>query len=158
MEKKRLQDTAEDLFDIFRLFYKNVITPISSCTYENMTRSHFEALFALDDLGQISMSEMAKKLILSKSYTTALVDKLVKEGFVERIPNKRDRRMIYIDITDKGRNFLEEHKKAVEENIESRINYLEEEQLYRLRVSAKEMKDIICKIYLKDENKKGEIK
>ena len=46
--------------------------------------------------------------ILSKVSITAIVDDLENRGLVERTRSKADRRQIFISITDKGREVLDE--------------------------------------------------
>ena len=54
--------------------------------------------------GILPMSELGKHLYISKPYMSTLVDQLIRDGYVERIPDTRDRRVININITPAGTN------------------------------------------------------
>ncbi|SQC01138.1 MarR family winged helix-turn-helix transcriptional regulator [Clostridium tetanomorphum] len=52
----------------------------------------------------LPISEIGKKLEISKPQMTVIIDKLIKQDLVERIPDKKDRRVININLTTKGKN------------------------------------------------------
>ena len=56
--------------------------------------------------GPMSMSAIADALYYSKQNLTKLVDKMVKEGYVERLPDPSDRRVLRVALTTQGRTFL----------------------------------------------------
>ena len=66
--------------------------------------------YALDHLatrGPRTMGELAGDLYLEVSSMTRAVDALVSDGLVDRVEDKRDRRVRRIEITASGRQLLE---------------------------------------------------
>lgn len=61
-------------------------------------------LFVLWKQDEISIVELAKKTQLSKSTLTSMLDRLEKNGYIVRVPSKRDRRIILIKRTDKDKH------------------------------------------------------
>src|SRR5436309_916604 len=57
--------------------------------------------------GRLRMLDLAHLLLVSKSGATRLVDRLTKEGLVERALCSTDRRVVYAGLTDKGRALLD---------------------------------------------------
>lgn len=55
----------------------------------------------------LSPSELAEKAGVSRATMTGLVDGLEKDGFIERHQSPNDRRGIVINLTEKGRGFLD---------------------------------------------------
>ncbi|MDD5217308.1 MAG: MarR family transcriptional regulator [Candidatus Omnitrophica bacterium] len=55
-----------------------------------------------------SMRELAEFMKLGFSSTTGLVDRLEKQGLVERRRTETDRRMVYVEISAKGRHVLKQ--------------------------------------------------
>jgi DNA-binding MarR family transcriptional regulator len=53
--------------------------------------------------GEMTMSEIADSLILSRGGTTKVVDRLEEMGYVERRPNAEDRRATIVTVTQAGR-------------------------------------------------------
>jgi DNA-binding MarR family transcriptional regulator len=142
----QLLTVAEDLSALFRLFHKHLMNLAEHHPELQMSRSHFEVLWVLSDMGVLPMSVIAKALSLSKPYMTALVDKLLSEGLVSRIPDPQDRRVINITLTDHGREFLREHKAFQETAIAEKIVELSGQELERLAGLARELKQLIIKL------------
>ncbi len=57
--------------------------------------------------GRMRMSELAQSVLLSRSGLTRLVDRLEREGLLERVDCAEDARGSYAAITDKGREVFD---------------------------------------------------
>ena len=64
----------------------------------------YDVLLALEDAPErrLKMSELADRVLLSRSGITRLVDRLEADGLLERMACKADRRALYARLTDKG--------------------------------------------------------
>ncbi len=60
-------------------------------------------LFVLWHSDSISIRELAKKTSLEKSTLTSMLDRLEEAGYLNRVPSKKDRRKILIELTQKDR-------------------------------------------------------
>jgi len=76
--------------------------------------SSYEVLMVLADSpdGRARMGELADQLLLSRSGLTRLVDRLVRQGWVERTPCEDDARGLYAAITRSGRAKLKKARPA----------------------------------------------
>ena len=76
--------------------------------------SSYEVLMVLadSDNGRARMGELADELLLSRSGLTRLVDRLVRQGWVERTPCEDDARGLYAEITRSGRAKLKQARPA----------------------------------------------
>jgi DNA-binding MarR family transcriptional regulator len=97
--------------------------------------SSFEVLFRLsrEPDGRQRMSELAESVLLSRSGVTRLVDRLEREGLVERRACASDARGAFAVITDAGRERLAEaegtHVSDVRRRFLSRFDPSEQVQL-----------------------------
>ena len=78
------------------------------------------------------MSEIGRKLVMPKPHVTGLVDKLIFEGFVERVSDLSDRRIINIKITQKGIKYLQDIRNHMSEDLRGRLSDLDEKKLESL--------------------------
>lgn len=62
--------------------------------------------------GPTRMTDLAQKLCISTGTLTVRVDKLEKDGLVERTANPDDRRSLFIGLTNRGQALFNEHDKA----------------------------------------------
>jgi len=70
--------------------------------------SQYNALCALKETGEVTMGTLAKRLHVTMGAMTNVVDKLVEEGYVDRVRSKTDRRIVNVNMTAKGGEILTE--------------------------------------------------
>lgn len=80
---------------------------------------------AVADQHRLRMSELADRLLLSRSGITRLIDRLERDGLVERAVCESDRRGQWAGLTDAGRERLRDasptHLRGVAEHFLDRI-------------------------------------
>ncbi len=80
------------------------------CSEYNITLSQFNVLRILN--GKFPEGyprcDIINRMINPSPDVTRLIDRLIKDGFVERFNSKEDRRLSLARITEKGRNLLNE--------------------------------------------------
>ena len=64
------------------------------------------------DGGRMRMSELANCVLLSRSGLTRLVDRLARDGLIERVPCDADARGWFAAITEKGRHAFEHARRT----------------------------------------------
>ena len=55
----------------------------------------------------VTMSELSRMLLVSNGNATTVVDRLEKDGLVQRRPSETDRRTVYVALTDMGAQVFE---------------------------------------------------
>ncbi len=66
-------------------------------------------MFVLWRGDNISIHELSKRTLLSKSTLTSMLDRLEQAGFIKRVPSKKDRREILIQLTEKNQLLQEKY-------------------------------------------------
>jgi len=84
-----------------------------------ITPPQFEALLILIDEGELTTSELSGKMYLACSTVTDLLDRMERNGLVQRIKDEKDRRIVRLKVMEKG-HVLIDHLLA------ARQNYLED--------------------------------
>ncbi len=72
----------------------------------NLTPAQFGVVECLGHLGPMLIGDLTKKHLVSGGNMTVVVDNLEKEGIVERIISKEDRRAFYVRLTSKGKRLF----------------------------------------------------
>jgi len=67
-----------------------------------LTTPQFGALECLGHLGQMTIGELGRKMLVSGGNMTVVIDNLVKQGLVKRFRIPNDRRKILVRLTKKG--------------------------------------------------------
>ena len=69
---------------------------------DELSPNQYSALKLLSDNGKIPMGHLAESLNVTAPAITTMIDKLEQDMYVERFRNHHDRRIVKVDITEKG--------------------------------------------------------
>lgn len=72
----------------------------------NITPPQFNALQFLVNEGELTISELSARLFLAPSTITDLVDRMEKNSLVIRVRDTKDRRIVKIQVQDKGDSLI----------------------------------------------------
>ena len=120
---------AERLADIFTSLQRNFMLTLS----QNLQRGDvsFPQYFLLGFLalkGELTMTEIAKKMGHTTAAATGLVDRLEKLGHVARGHAKNDRRKILVKITPSGEGIVSEVRDDMVGNLLKMMEHLEPDE------------------------------
>ena len=98
----------------------------------SITLPQFLSLDLLDNYGKLKMKEIARQLYISLPAATGMIDRLYRLGMVERKFSAKDRRVIEIALTSKGKKVLENTRHSRRKAIGDVFSHLtkKERQLY----------------------------
>lgn len=122
---------------------------------ENILPSKFFILLALYRNGKCMVSQIAEQVGLSSSANTIAVNKMVKEGLLERIKDENDKRICWIELTVKGRSVLEEMLEKRNQVFVKILNDFPEEQLLVFFSSLQTIRDKFDKTMLMEDSYKN---
>jgi DNA-binding MarR family transcriptional regulator len=97
---------------------KLIIQEMSRREMEGLAPSHGDILNALFKYSELTMKDLAKEINKDKSTVTALINKLVNLGYIERTRDITDSRIVYITLTEKGKNLQTDFKEISDKLIE----------------------------------------
>lgn len=72
-------------------------------------------LYVLWEYNKLPFSDVGKYTSLAKTTLTSMIDRMEENGLVERIPDKEDRRQIYVSITEKAKKYRSKYNKVSDE-------------------------------------------
>ena len=109
----------------------------------DISMTHFHLLSMLERHGSITMSRIAELLDVSVSNATGLIDRIEERGLVERARVPDDRRVVHVQLTDKGRQTLHEVELFKEDMIHSVLERLDERQLRRVAQAMADLRGAV---------------
>jgi len=74
---------------------------------EGLTASQFSTMKALKLQGPLAQRDIAKYLLKTGGNVTVVVDNLEKQGYVTRIRDTEDRRIVFVKLTDVGEQLFD---------------------------------------------------
>lgn len=80
-----------------------ILAELEKAGLADLAPSHGDVLAHLLGCEACNMSDLAKRIRRTRSTVTTLVEKLERNGYVERVPDPADSRGVLVRLTDKGR-------------------------------------------------------
>ena len=74
----------------------------------NLTLGQFAVMEALYSKGRLSTGEVMEKILTTSGNIPVIVKNLEKDGFITREQDASDKRRFILDLTDKGRDLMDE--------------------------------------------------
>lgn len=107
----RIDDIAEEVATLMPMIARRILLGFFQSVH--LTQTQIFTIITLAEQAPIRLSEISQKMNISAPTVTGIVDRLVKLGYVKRVPDQEDRRAINVDLTVKGRNVAVKLKKTI---------------------------------------------
>lgn len=145
MCKKSINAIAEKLLTVGPIMIKKIIK-LDLLSSGIIPINQLMVLGLLHDQGSLSISEICKKLTISKPQMTTIIDKLSENNLVYRIYNNEDRRTINIGITNNGSEYCKSLSEVLKENLSRKLITLSDEDLTTLLNSLEITESILKRL------------
>ncbi|MDD7740626.1 MAG: MarR family transcriptional regulator [Fusicatenibacter sp.] len=124
-QREVINDVLVHLFNkIWKLEEEAIITE----EYKDITNNDMHIIEAIGLEGQ-NMSSIAAKLDITVGSLTTSMNSLVKKGYAERERSEKDRRVVYIHLTGKGRRAYRHHEQFHRQMVDSVMEALDPEEI-----------------------------
>lgn len=151
MEAEKKLGSDEVINELLVKLFKNVI----EIEERNLITSEFKDI-SVNDMHIIeavgmeeprSMSTVAKLMSITTGTLTKLVDGLSDKGYVNRERGKKDKRVVFASLTEKGRKAYRHHEKFHRAMISHMKDGLNEQETTVLVYSLAKLNDYFNKVY-----------
>jgi MarR family transcriptional regulator, 2-MHQ and catechol-resistance regulon repressor len=150
MIKRQLDEISESALLLFPLLKRLIKGDLNDPARAPFRNQSYQVLRILERKGPLPMSAIGKRLIIAKQNMTPLIDKLMRDGLVERRNDTSDRRVINIVITERGTKFLEESRTALKRIIKGNLSELGREDIQLLDSAFQTIKAVVSKLETPD--------
>ncbi|HHU80281.1 MAG TPA: MarR family transcriptional regulator [Acholeplasmataceae bacterium] len=154
IDEKVMQKKMEEAFD----YLVNMARVVEERTMDtkNIPDLTIGELYVIETVSKNNnkpMSFIANKLKVSVGALTTGVNRIVKKGYLNRIRDIEDHRVVRLAITPQGRKVLRVHDKGQQEILNEILSRVSLEEAYRVFTTAAE---VIENYYLMKEGNKYE--
>ncbi|MCR1934155.1 MarR family winged helix-turn-helix transcriptional regulator [Clostridium tepidum] len=146
MQNIELNEISQDLYDLLLNLHKKLLNPDELKRNFPLPPSHGKVIIYLKHNGNSSISKIAKDLLISKPNMTPIIDKLISENMVIRYTDPKDRRIIRVELTEKGTAFIKDQENLIKSSLTEKISNLPIDDLKYLSDHIVHLNDIILKI------------
>ena len=132
MNKKTLHMYMQRWEDVFQLFLRKIHHELANNLVDGITGSQFFVMKKIHERGRCTVSEVAEGLCVSLSAITSMVDKLCKASLAERQRDENDRRLVWLELTPKGKDILGTCQSSRRQVVERYLSQLPEGDIEKL--------------------------
>ena len=118
----------ELMVDIFNDILTIEQTALQAGSFNDVSVTEIHTIEAIGMYTPRTMSEVASALDITVGTLTVAINNLVKKGYVERKRTDLDRRVVYIQLTKRGKLAFRIHEKFHTDMIKATINGLSQEE------------------------------
>ena len=108
--------------------------------------SQLKALSAFDEDKPYSMGDLCQLAQVKMPSMTEVVDRLVAEGFVERVRDTEDRRVVKVQLTERGKNAHGSILQTREQELLNIFGCLDEKERTRLLKSLRAVSTLMKRV------------
>lgn len=131
------------ILDVFPMVHRRLFKELRE---QKIQGSHNKILFAImNDNGQ-PMNHYCEKLLISKPNFTKAAKRLINDGYVERVNDEKDRRIIKLSITEEGRKRITANRVIMNVVLQKKFEQLSDEDIETLISSFKTIESIFDKL------------
>lgn len=134
------QKFIETLILIHNNFYRQTKLPIPL--------NQFGALMVIFTEEAVSISDISNILNISKQQMTTVIDKLVRNGMVQKAPDPHDRRRSLITMTAAGQKIIDDQNERVRLLFTQHIQQLDEDETAQLSQSILTFNYLLEKMFI----------
>ena len=131
---KDLNKIHASMRNLFGLVHRLEDEAVKASEFSDLSRAEISAIMAIGTGRPKTMTHVANILEISVSTLTTTINKLVKKGYVERLRDDKDRRIVKIGLSDRGVAAARERDSFLEELLQGAVSQIEPNYdiLYRL--------------------------
>jgi DNA-binding MarR family transcriptional regulator len=118
--------------------------------HEGITMPQSSVLGMLMKNGEMKITELSSKLMLSNSTVSGMIDRLEKQKLVERRRSEEDRRIVYVKASPAFFEMHQESHKKIEKSFEELLDTGTPEEIEKIIDGLKTLKKIVGECVKKD--------
>lgn len=124
-EKVKYLDEFLRLVPFFFKRLSHSIQPTDEAGHR-FTHAQFRVLEITSREPHWRMSDLAHRMALSPGSLTLMMDRLIDDGLISRGRSQEDRRVVIVQVTPKGRQMIDERRRALHQRVAAEIATLPE--------------------------------
>jgi len=96
---------------------------------DDLTNDQHYILRYISQSQECTSSELADAFIVNKSAITAIINRMVDRGLIQRTRDENDRRVVYLALTDEGNQLYQDCQEKIQLLVKSIITQFEESEI-----------------------------
>ncbi|SHJ48781.1 DNA-binding transcriptional regulator, MarR family [Dethiosulfatibacter aminovorans DSM 17477] len=123
-----------------------------------LTVPQIMVLKTLSNGNRLKISEISKEMNLVNSTVSGIIDRLEKQDIVKRIRSEEDRRIVYIELSEKGNEIIKNHRAIINNFFNDTFGNLGNEEINTILTGLQTVKNVLDKkLIYEDKSSSNEL-
>ncbi len=109
----------------------------------SVTAPQLVCLHTLAEEGTLTSRRLAEEVHVNPSTLVGILDRLERKGLVERQRGQRDRRSVFLSLTEQGRGFVQESPSPLQATLMVKLKQMEQAEQERLASTLEEVVELM---------------
>lgn len=111
----------------------------------DLTNDQHYTLRYMHRAGSCTSSELAEVFEVKKSAITAIINRMWEKGLIQRTRDENDRRVVYLTLTDKGKELYLKTEERITRLVESFITSFDQQEIEQFIKTYEKLNEILIK-------------
>ncbi|EKU93535.1 Uncharacterized HTH-type transcriptional regulator yusO [Alloiococcus otitis] len=145
MDQDRVNRVNDQLVLIFNEILEIQERVLKKSRFSDLTLKEMHTIEAIAQDGSLSSNQVAKNLKVTPGTLTVAIQGLEKKGYVKRVKSDKDRRVVLLQLTDRGQAIYQVHKNFHQEMVEETLTGLDPKEVEVLTKGLNNLQQFLLK-------------
>ena len=136
---------AWQILTVAPIMKKRLFRPDFDQGANQLPLSYAQVLATLYIEESMTVTEISERFDIAKPNITPLIDRMIEAGYVKRVRNSTDRRVVHVIILEKGREKVREMIASFTNTIQGWSGTLTDEEIQKVTDAIEEIRSILAK-------------
>jgi DNA-binding MarR family transcriptional regulator len=122
---------------------KKAETLIKEQMDSDLTNDQHYTLRYINRVGSCTSSELADEFEVNKSAVTAIINRIWEKGLIKRTRDEKDRRVVYLTLTEKGKELFDQTEDRINTLVGSFISSFEQNEIEQFIKTYEKLNQIL---------------
>ncbi|MDF1509130.1 MarR family transcriptional regulator [Robertmurraya sp. DFI.2.37] len=129
MSNDNIQQLVNRYVDVSFSVTKKAEALITEQLGSKLTHDQLYIIRYINRVGSCTSTALAEEFEVKKSAITAIINRLWEKGFIQRTRDEKDRRVVYLTLTEKGEELFWRIDKRIQQLVEELISQFEPSEI-----------------------------
>jgi DNA-binding MarR family transcriptional regulator len=129
MAETNIKDLVDRYIAVSQSVEKKAAGLVKDQIGSDLTNDQHYTLRYMNQVGTCTSSELADVFDVQKSAITAIIQRLWEKGLIERTRDEKDRRVVYLTLTDKGKELYSQCDERIHNLVKGLITQFEHHEI-----------------------------
>lgn len=146
MDKEQSEKLILNMVNFYTLFEKEFLDLLPEFSNRELSPLLSRMLNEIHIQGKTTSSNLSKRLDLSVPNTSRSVNTLFKLGYITKVQDLKDKRIVYLSLSEKGLELILKYIYASQEKFLEKFNVLSQSEIKELTDSFSTIKNVLLKM------------